>query len=244
MEWFENWFGEEYLLVYDHRNADEAEREAAFIKDVLDLKADETVLNLCCGNGRHDTPFVQMGLRVVGLDYSMPLLQTACACRLPDSGVPSYIRGDARNLPFSDGSFDAVLSLFTSFGYFDDAENEALIGSIARLLKPGGRFYIDYLNPVKVTKNLVPESSREKNGIKIFEKRRIDTERNRVEKIITLERGGETSEFCESVRMYSKEEMLGILRRSGLTVNDVLGSIGDEPYSEDSDRMILYGNKS
>ena len=243
MEWFENWFGEEYLHVYDHRNVEEAEREAAFIQELLDLKENETVLDLCCGNGRHDFPFVRMGCRVVGLDYSMPLLKTACECVPPDCPAPSYIRGDARNLPFGDGSFDVVLSLFTSFGYFDDAENEALIGSMARLLKPGGRFYIDYLNPVKVAEGLIKESSREKNGMKIHEKRNINRETKRVEKTITLVRGDESKVFNESVRLYTKAEMLEMLHGAGLTVKDVIGSISKEPYSDSSERMILYGFK-
>lgn len=242
-KWFEDWFGEEYLLVYDHRNVEEAEREAAFIQKLLDLKENETVLDLCCGNGRHDFPFVRMGCRVVGLDYSMPLLKSACACTPADCESPDYIRGDARNLPFENGSFDVVLSLFTSFGYFDDSENRALIGSMARLLKPGGRFYIDYLNPVKVAEGLVKESSREKNGMTIHEKRNINSFTKRVEKTITLNRGGESKVFNESVRLYTKDEMLEMLRGAGLTVNEVLGSINKEPYSDSSDRMILYGSK-
>ena len=61
--------------------------------------------------------------------------------------------------------------------------------------------------------------------------------------LMQIDRGGETNVFCESVRMYSKEEMLGMLRDAGFTVKDVVGSIEGEPYSESSDRMILYGYK-
>ncbi|MFC1538565.1 class I SAM-dependent methyltransferase [Candidatus Latescibacterota bacterium] len=243
MEWFENWFGEEYLLVYDHRDIEEAEKEAAFISDILDLKENETVLDLCCGSGRHDFPFVRMGCRVFGFDYSMTLLKTACECVPPDCKSPSYIRGDARELPFENGSFDVVLSLFTSFGYFEDNENEALLASIARILKPGGRFYIDYLNPVKVARGLVKESTSEKNGMKIFEKRTINHNTKRVEKTIQLVRGNDKKEFHESVRLYTKEEMLEMLNIAGLTVKDVIGSINNEPYSELSNRMIIYGFK-
>ncbi|MFC1651044.1 class I SAM-dependent methyltransferase [Candidatus Latescibacterota bacterium] len=243
MEWFENWFGEEYLLVYDHRDIEEAEKESEFIIDILNIKENETVLDLCCGSGRHDFPFARMGCRVVGLDYSMPLLKTACECIPPDCKSPCYIRGDARELPFEDGSMDVVLSLFTSFGYFDDNENEALLKSIAGLLKPGGRFYIDYLNPVKVVDALVKESARKKNGMKIIEKRKINSKTKRVEKTIQLVRGSEKKVFGESVRLYTKEEMLEMIRGAGLTVKEVIGSINKEPYSESSDRMIIYGLK-
>ena len=105
------------------------------------------------------------------------------------------------------------------------------------------RFYIDYLNPVKVERNLVGKSEREKEGMKIREERRIDTVRKRVEKTITLERDSKTNVFSESVRLYSKDEMLDMLTGAGLIVKNVAGSIRGEQYSEDSDRMIIYGYK-
>ncbi len=152
MEWYERWFGEDYLTVYDHRDTEEAERDVQAIKNVLDLKENELVLDLCCGNGRHDIPLVRMGCRVVGLDFSMPLLSVARSARMPGTTYPLYIRADARNIPFRNGIFDIIVNLFTSFGYFTDDENCEMLRSISRVLKPDGRFYIDYLNPPRVLK--------------------------------------------------------------------------------------------
>ncbi|MCE5252325.1 class I SAM-dependent methyltransferase [bacterium] len=243
MEWYKRWFGEEYLLVYEHRDIREAEQEIALIRKILDLGENDLILDLCCGPGRHDVPLVLSGCRVIGLDYSMPLLRIAVDGRPPDSEYPLYVCADARNIPFRGESFDVVLNLFTSFGYFADEENAEFIRSMERILKPGGRYLIDYLNPPQVISGLVGESVREKEGMRITEKRRIDKASRRIEKTIVLCCDEHTQEFRESVRLYDPDELLGLLRDAGLTILGILGSVNGEPYCETSPRMIIHGLK-
>ena len=201
MDWYKRWFGEEYLLVYEHRNIQEAEYEIQRIRDIVGLRGDENVLDLCCGPGRHDLAIAELGCSVVGLDYSMPMLKIARDSVPVNSTYPLYVRGDARHVPFKDTAFDVVLNLFTSFGYFNDEENEKLICTIGQLLKPGGRYLIDYLNPKQVIENLVEESSRIKEGMKIIEKRHYDETTHRIEKTIFLHWDDNTQTFHESVRL-------------------------------------------
>ena len=243
MEWFERWFGEEYLLVYEHRNKKEAEREVETIAQVLNLKDNMLLLDLCCGSGRHDIPLVQRGYRIVGLDLSMPLLSIAQKSKSSDTRYPLYIQADVKNIPLRSGIFDAVLNLFTSFGYFDDKENFELLLSISRLLKVDGHFYIDYLNPSRVLDDLVEESVKEKNSIKITEKRTYNDKTHRIEKTIHLDHDGTIKTFHESVRLYTIDEMRSMIKRAGLHILDVLGSVTGEPYSKTSERMILSGFK-
>ena len=243
MEWYKRWFGEEYLIVYEHRDIAEAEREVEFISKVLEIENDSIILDLCCGSGRHDRFLTQKGYHVIGLDYSLPLLRKAYN-GFHVSGYPYYILADARIIPFRDGIFDAVLNLFTSFGYFDDRENMDLLKSIARLLKNGGKFYIDYLNPQNIITRLTPETTKQKNGLIVVEKRHLDTTNKRVEKSIIIRSGNVENEFHESVRLYSVEEMLVMLKEAGLIVSQVCGSIRGEQYNENSDRMLIYGWKS
>ncbi len=243
MEWFKRWFGKEYLTVYEHRNAGEAEREVQTIASVLDIKKNDLVLDLCCGNGRHDIPLVSKGCRVIGLDFSLPLILIACNSGIPGQKYPLYICADARQLPFCNGIFDIVINLFTSFGYYEDDENYQLLCSISQLLKPGGRFYIDYLNPQHVLAELVDESTKESDSIKITEKRKFDHITRRIEKEIILKKNNDSSIFHESVRLYELDEMTEMIENAGLSLRVVLGSVNGEPYSETSERMILYGTK-
>ena len=243
MNWYERWFGEEYLLVYEHRDVREAEREIEALQPLLNIRENELILDLCCGPGRHDIPLAFMDCRIIGLDYSMPMLKLAMDSRPLDKTYPLYIRGDVKNIPFRDEAFDVVLNLFTSFGYFSDKENIEILQSIARILKPAGRYVIDYLNPHRVVSDLVPESTRELEGLKITEKRRIDPHSSRIEKTIHLQWDEHTQMFYESVRLYKKEEMVEMLCDAGLYVENVLGSVDGSEYDETSDRMILYGYK-
>ncbi len=243
MEWYERWFGEEYLLVYEHRDTVEAEREVDTICKVLGLRSGELVLDLCCGSGRHDIPLARLGCRVVGLDYSPELLRIAHASKPVGSRYPLYVRADARDEVFGTGVFDAVLNLFTSFGYFSDDENTGLIRSIGRMLKDGGRFYIDYLNPPRVLESLVPESTKERNGVHVTERRRYVRETKRVKKTITIVRDGRAEDFHESVRLYNCAEITEMLTGARLRIDGVLGSIEGVVYSETSPRMILFGTK-
>jgi len=184
-----------------------------------------------------------MGCRVIGLDYSMELLKLAWVNRQSGSPYPLYVRADAREIPFRDEAFDVVLNLFTSFGYFSDEENRGFIRSIARLLKPGGRYYIDYLNPRHVKNNLAEESTRERDGITITEKRRIDPFSRRIEKTILLQLDDYVKMFYESVRLYEKDEVLAMFGAAGLIVETVLGASSGETFEPSSERMIFYGCK-
>jgi SAM-dependent methyltransferase len=243
MAWFHQWFGTDYLRVYDHRDEAEAERDVEAIVRVLAPRGDERVLDLCCGNGRHDLPLARRGFRVTGFDYSADLLREATAAKPADTRYPMYVRGDALKMPFAPRSFGMLLNLFTSFGYFDDAGNAAMLRSAAGLLVPGGSFYIDYLNPPRVLAGLVPESRRVKHGMRIVERRIHNRETARVEKTIELHREGKMSEYRESVRLYPLAEMEQLIWTAGLVLEGVLGSNLGEPYSEESTRMILHGRR-
>jgi len=243
MEWFRRWFGEEYLLVYEHRNREEAEQEIIFIKDTLGLDGGELILDLCCGSGRHALPLAALGCRVVGLDYSPALLRIARQETPPHAEWPRYVRADVRNIPFRNGVFDAALNLFTSFGYFDDDANRGVLVSLSRLLRTGGKYCIDYLNPSRVLSSLEPESVRERDGVIIREERSHNAPARRVEKTIRFQHEGRVREFHESVRLYSLEEMNGMLRGTGLTVEGVYGSTAGDLYGVSSPRMILWGKK-
>jgi ubiquinone/menaquinone biosynthesis C-methylase UbiE len=243
MEWYRRWFGEDYLLVYGHRDDAEAERDIRFVERALGLEPGALVLDLCSGPGRHALPLARSGCRAVGLDSSRPLLTIARDAKKPGECFPLYVCADSRALPFRDSVFDAVLNLFTSFGYFDHCENCGMLASISRVLKPDGAFLIDYLNPSRLLAGLVPESVRERNGLVIVEKREFDTAGKRVEKTITIRsRNGERF-FRESVRLYTLAEMRTMLGEAGLEIEGVAGSMEGEPYGESSERMILWGRR-
>src|SRR5690349_5615022 len=123
MEWFEEWFGEEYLRLYPHRNDAEAERAVSLILGTVSFQPGWQVLDVACGAGRHARAFSSAGARCFGLDLSATLLRMAR--RITDAPL---IRADMRQLPIRPRSMDLTVNLFTSFGYFDqDAEHVAAL---------------------------------------------------------------------------------------------------------------------
>lgn len=240
--WYEESFGADYLLVYKHRDMHGAQAEARRMAAWLDLPQNAEVLDLCCGMGRHSLALADEGYRVTGLDLSKVLLEEAR--RLDDTGRITWLEGDMRRLPV-DGPYDAVLNLFTSFGYFDeDEENARVLMEMGRVLRPGGRFVIDFLNASYVEKHLVPHSRRTDEGTVIDEQRSI--ENGFVKKRITLssEPGKPERQYKEQVKLYGLEDFQRLAQGTGLVIEKTCGHYDGSPYDrEGSLRLILVGRR-
>src|ERR1041385_2696490 len=129
-EWFETWFGEEYVALYPHRNVAEAERVVSLIASKLSGRNLGRGLELACGSGRHSR-FLGARWWTSGVDLSEVLLRIAQRDRTP----AILVRADIRALPYRAAAFDLVVNLFTSFGYFEtDTEHELALRDLARLL--------------------------------------------------------------------------------------------------------------
>ncbi len=138
-EWWESYFDSHYLLEYEPLFTAERDRaEVARVVELLGLPAGSRVLDVPCGQGRHAHLLAEAGFNVDGLDYSDHLL--AIARKRGTGPRLRYTRGDMRKLPSKwTGRFNAVLNLFTSFGFFADPSDDAkVISEFARVLAPGG----------------------------------------------------------------------------------------------------------
>jgi len=237
MAWYREWFGEDYLELYAHRDRAEAERQADFVQAQLGESRPRAALDLACGAGRHTDVLRERGLRVLGIDLSLTLL-----AQRPD--LPR-VAGDMRALPFVPGAFDWVLNFFTSFGYFEsERENFQVLEEVVRVLSPGGRFLIDLMNPEPVIENLQPKDAYTMAGRKVKIERWYDPHTKRVNKRIRIARPGKPEQtFLESVRAYRKEEVVNGLQWAGIQVTGVFGNFHGDPYSRDSERLILVGRK-
>ncbi len=242
MAWYKEWFGEEYLELYAHRDADEANRHLDFVERHLAPRLPEprAVLDLACGAGRHTTALRRRGYRTLGTDLSLTLLSTP-------PRVPS-VAADMRRLPFAPDTFDWVLNFFTSFGYFErERENFQVLEEFVRILTPGGRFLIDFLNRDVVLANLKASEVQEIAGRRVHIERWYDDATRRINKRMRLETGGSGESgartYLESVRAYSHDEVTIGARWAGLAVDDLYGNFQGEPFDRDSERLIVVGHK-
>lgn len=236
-EWFERWFGEEYLRAYAHRDDEDAERLVGLL-DVLGVaESGHRVLDLGCGPGRHAAALARRGARVVGLDLSTALLHAARG-----AGAERLVRADMRSLPLRDAAFDAVLNLFTSFGYFaEDTEHEAVVREVARVLRPGGRFVLDFLNAPAVRAGLVARDERTTGATTVVQERWLSPDGRFVHKRIQL--GGDRPTFTERVRLYDRAELETMMAAEGIRTIRAAGDFDGGRYGPDSERLILVGER-
>ncbi len=232
-EWFEEWFGEDYLRLYPHRDDDDAIRAVELIAGVVPLRG-RRVLDLACGPGRHSSALLDAGARVTGIDLSAALLAHARE-RLGQRA--RLVRGDMRRLPFAPGSFEIVVNLFTSFGYFsDDADDQDVVREVARVLVPGGSLVLDFFNAALVRTGLVPNETRTMAGKAVRICRRISDDGRFVVKEMTPENG---RTFMERVRLFSPRDLESLLTGAGLVIRDRFGAYDGRPLGPTSPRAIF-----
>jgi SAM-dependent methyltransferase len=233
-DWYRRAFGRPYLEVYAHRDDLAAAREADFLARALDLEPGAWLLDAGCGAGRHARALAARGARTVGVDLSAALLAEARA----RGGGPVYVRADLRAQPFRASAFRHAVCLFTSFGYFDAEGDRAQLDELRRVLAPGGRLVLDFLNAPRVVATLVPESRREAGGRTVLERRRVRG--GRVEKDVRVEVPGRPAElWTESVRLYGRAELEALLAGARFAVLAASGDLAGGPWSADADRLVL-----
>ncbi|MFP3895646.1 MAG: class I SAM-dependent methyltransferase [Anaerolineales bacterium] len=239
-----------YLQLYAHRDAEEAKENAQKIVRLLSPPRDEPLLDLGCGAGRYLGVFRDLQFTdLVGLDLSEALLRVAARDLVSEreEGCQSdveLVQGDMRSIPYRE-HFSTVLSLFTSFGYFaEDEENAAALCEVYCALKPGGKFLIDYLNRDRVIQDLVACDEGQRRVGYVRNVRCLTQRGRRVEKdTLFVSRSGEQSVFHESVRLYSPSEMLIMLRNAGFAEIHPYGSLDGEDFSPDSPRLVIITKK-
>lgn len=111
-----------------------ADAAAAAVRGLLPPDA-RTLLDVACGTGLVTRSLAGTGLRVTGVDSAHNMARMASG-RLPDAVVV----GDSRQLPFPDGSFDAVCTVWLLHLLSGADEAAAVVAECARVLRPGGVF--------------------------------------------------------------------------------------------------------
>lgn len=242
--WYQRAFREDYLARYAHRDEREARQAVALFLRFLPRDRPSTVFDLCCGAGRHLQVLRAGGAAAMGGDLSAPLLRHAAREGLP------VVRLNMRILPLRDACLDGLSNFFTAFGYFEsDRENFMVLEEVARVLRPGGVFLLDFLNATLVRsligsggeEEMVTDSAGERWKIR----RRI-TAGGRVEKEHVRVDGGkeEAPHFVESVRLFEREDLCAALEGAGFEVIRTMGNYEGEPFLlEGSPRLILVSRR-
>ena len=235
MTWYQEWFGEEYLELYSHRDENEARQQVAFFRDQFGVMSGP-VLDLACGMGRHMQELQALGFHAVGCDLSYTLLRTG----MREYGPMPVARADMRQLPFCDGSFGALVNFFTSFGYFaTEEENVQVVREMARVLEPGAPFLFDYLNVHRELDKLVQRETRDTPTGAVQIERWFDRSDRSFNKRITIGQ----KRYLERVRGYDLDEISAMFASSDLSIRAAFGDFDGSAFTHTSPRLIVVGHR-
>ena len=236
--WFSEWFNQDYLRVYAHRDERDARALAALIDANLPAIDGGLTLDLGCGAGRH-LPYLMRRQRAIGLDLS-PWLLAVARQKAPNAPLT---RADMRALPFAARSFSLVVSLFTSFGYFsDDEQNEHVLKEIARVTEPGGWLVLDFLHATHVRRTMVPFDRRQVGTMWVDQRREVSASGRFMVKQIRLDNDDRT--FSERVRLFGAGDLSTMIEDSGYDVVQVFGDYHGRPLAAQSPRVIIFARRA
>ncbi len=244
--WYESTFSRDYLTLYRHRNQDEANRDVDALLSLVHLQPDLPLLDLCCGAGRHLVALAQKGFgKLAGLDLSADLLAEARK-KLDEASIHhvKLVRSDMREIPWKE-EFAAIISLFTSFGYFQtQQEDECVLASAHSALAPQGTLILDTLNREHVIASLIANETKTVGDKCIRIRRNLSRDGLRVKKETRVTQPGSPETiYRESVRMYQQSEIIEMLERHGFAATRFFGSLRGEPLTDSSPRMVFVTSK-
>ena len=241
-EWFSTWFDSPYYhILYAKRDEQEAADFIASLQQKLHLAPGSRVLDAACGKGRHAITLQQLGFSVDAFDLSPANIEAAQAFENKD--LLFFVHDLREPLPLQN-KYDAIFNFFTSFGYFDDQQdNQKAFNTFSGGLKDGGLLVLDFFNPTFVLANLVPTEMVEREGITFHIKRW--SEAGYLYKSIDFSDQGKDYSFVEKVELVAKNDFVSYAAQAGLTLVDLKGDYSLASFDEaTSPRMIFTWAKN
>ena len=243
--WWTTYFDASYLLEFEPLFDESISRaEVTRLIELLELPSGARILDCPCGQGRHAHLLAEAGYDVTGIDYSQELLDIA---KQRGTGKRlRYRRGDMRSLPAAwSGRFDAVLNLFTSFGFFDDAADDAkVIQQFARVLVPGGRlvWYGGSRDGV-VARWVGRDSWTTNDGTSVSHERAFDPVSGMLTIQTTWRGPSGAGQRFHRIRLYTATRLAELCTIAGLTVEAVYDGLENRPLRRTSAEMLLIARK-
>lgn len=234
-DWFSEWFNTPYYhILYKDRNDNEAQFFMDNLTHYLNLPEEAQILDLACGKGRHSIYLNSLGFEVTGVDISENSIKIANESA--NDKLHFHVHDMRENLPHK---YDAIFNLFTSFGYFDNEEdNIKTLKAIKNSLTEYGFGVIDFLNADYVIANLVPKEIKILDGIK-FEINRY-VENKKMIKEIHFSDQGKNYTFKEKVSALTLNDFEKMMEICDIYLLDIFGDYKlHKFYKNQSERLIM-----
>jgi 2-polyprenyl-3-methyl-5-hydroxy-6-metoxy-1,4-benzoquinol methylase len=240
LNWFKDWFDSPYYhILYKNRDMIEAETFIANLIHYLKPLKTDHLLDVACGKGRHAKTMNDLGFCVEAFDLSENSIISAK--KFENERLSFYVN-DIRK-PIKKNYYNFAFNLFTSFGYFDDDNDNLLaINAIAESLKPNGKLVLDFMNATKIVKDLV------KSELKIIEGITFNITKSIVNgfivKQIDFVDKGNSYSFQERVKIITQDDFIRYFKSANLKIEATFGDYTLNPFDENtSERLIIIAKK-
>ncbi|HZD21801.1 MAG TPA: methyltransferase domain-containing protein [Acidimicrobiia bacterium] len=241
----EKTFGDDYLYFYRQRLDEERNKaDVDRIVEVLGLVPGDKVLDAPCGHGRIAKLLASRGMEVTGVDATREFIDLAREDATERRVHVSYHVGDLRELGV-DGPFDAVVCWFTSFGYFDDHGNQAVLEEFARVLRPGGQLGIEMIHHDGFVRGFTPApfaSTTFRDDNVMIDTSVFDPVTGRIKTDRVVYRDGETRRSQHHVRLPTIPEFDRWLDAAGFGDREYFGRDRSPPTIDDF-RLVIVATR-
>lgn len=240
-----------YDLEHDHYTED-----VEFLIELANL-GDGAILELGCGSGRILLPLAESGHRVVGVDSSEPMLQSARARARKQNVDVTLRRGDmARIDTIPGGPFGLIIASLNSIMHLSEQGQRRMIETAHEALNPGGRLVIDTLNPSLSQLNHLLNTTHVEgswttdDGVSIdkWGHRQPSADPQVIDTLIWYDRVQTDGTIHRTrtrfdLRYIHQRELALLLEIAGFVDVDWYGSYELDPWDAESDRIIVVAHK-
>jgi SAM-dependent methyltransferase len=220
-----------------------AKQEVEQIVSLLKLPPGVSICDLCCGVGRHSLELRRLGYCVTGVDRTALYIEQAKK-KADEQGLNiRFVQEDMRRF-CEPSAFDALINVFTSFGYFEDAaDDKRVLENVYESLKDGGKFLIDIMGKEVLARIFQEKRWREEDGVTILEEAKLAEDWSSVDCRWIIIRDNKRDECKFSLRLYSAAELGELLKSCGFGRVEVFGDLSGSPYDKTAKRLVVVAHK-
>jgi SAM-dependent methyltransferase len=207
------------------------------------LEGNRSVLDLCCGIGRHSAELSRRGFAVTGVDITEDYLRTARENAVKENLAIDYQKADMRDFCQPD-AFDLIINMFTSFGYFEDAQDDRKVLENAFVsLKENGKILIELLGKEVVATGFREKEWLEYDGYTVLAETKIIRDWSWIMCKWIIMKDDYKKEITYSHKLYSGTELKCLLEATGFRNVRLFGDMSGAPYDHNARILLIVGEK-
>jgi SAM-dependent methyltransferase len=211
--------------------------------DLMNIDTETSILDLACGPGRHALELARRKFQVTGVDRTAEFLEEARKRAMYEDLAVEFVHEDMRRFVRPD-TYDGALSMFTSFGYFEQpSDNRQVLLNVYCSLKEGGVFFLDMIGREILARIFQPRDWRELHGTLLLEERQVEQNWTIMRNRQILIKDSKRTEFTITHWLYSGAELVELLREAGFKSVELYGDLDGSPYDHAAKRLLAVARK-